>query len=136
MSIASSARRTASESLSALLQTCTVAIPSSRAARLIRTAISPRLAMRSFLMVMNAGLGSNLGSNLGSHVDLGDRLAGHHGFLILRQEAHDLARRTGLHLIERFHHLDQADGVIFRDGVAGGLVVRLVGGGLAVEDAG
>src|SRR5258708_1471205 len=110
MSTLSSASRTASESLSALLCTCTVAMPSSRAARMMRTAISPRLAMRSLRMVMN-GLDA-------SNVDLGNRLAGHHRVLVLRQEAHDLAGQAGLDLIERLHDLDQADRVVFHDGVA------------------
>ena len=44
------AMRAASMSASAEEWTCTVAMPCSRAARTIRTAISPRLAMRSFLI--------------------------------------------------------------------------------------
>src|SRR3979411_2503710 len=92
MSTHSSASRTASESLSALLWTCTVAMPSSRAARMMRTAISPRLAMRSLWMVMDGLKASN--------VDLGDWLTGHHGLLILGKEAHDLAGCACLHLVE------------------------------------
>src|SRR6185295_2838787 len=48
MQTASSARRTWSESRSASEKTATVSIPSSRAARMIRNAISPRFATRIF----------------------------------------------------------------------------------------
>src|SRR5437762_12195306 len=102
-------------------------MPSSRAARTMRTAISPRLPMRS-LRIMDGWVASN--------VDLGDRLTGHHGVLVLGKEAHELAGQARLHLVERFHDLDQADRVVLRDGVAVGFVGRLVGRGLAVEDAG
>src|SRR3989442_5010663 len=51
MQTASSARRTCSDSRSASEKTATVSIPSSRAARMIRNAISPRLATRIFLNI-------------------------------------------------------------------------------------
>src|SRR5438093_12576183 len=51
MQTASSAKRTCSESRSASESTATVSIPSSRAARRIRRAISPRLATRLFLNI-------------------------------------------------------------------------------------
>src|SRR5258708_4217830 len=98
-------------------------MPSSRAARTMRTAISPRLAMRSLRMVMDGLAASN--------VDLGNRLTGHHGLLVLGEETYELAGQTRLHLGERLHDLDQADPVVLRDGVAVGFVGRL-----AVEDAG
>src|ERR1700675_975433 len=88
----------------------------------MRTAISPRLAMRSLWIVMDGLKASN--------VDLGDGLTGHHGLLILGKEAHDLAGCACLHLVERLHDLDEADGV------AVGFVVRLVRRRLAVEYAG
>src|ERR1700737_3824615 len=93
----------------------------------MRTAISPRLAMRSLWIVMDGSKASN--------VDLGDRLTGHHGLLILGKEAHDLARCACLPLVERLHDLDQANRVVLRDRVAIGFVVRLVRRGLAVEYA-
>ena len=49
MQIASSAKRTWSDSASAVEWTATVASPSSLQARITRRAISPRLAMRTFL---------------------------------------------------------------------------------------
>src|ERR1700704_2337368 len=102
-------------------------MPSSRAARIIRTAISPRLAMRSLWMVMDGLTASN--------VDLGDRLTGHHRLLILGKEAHDPARCAGLDLVERLHDLDEANRVIFRDRVTVGFVGWLVRRWLAVEYA-
>src|SRR5229473_2764506 len=123
----SSASRTASESLSALLQTCTVARPNSRAARMMRTAISPRLAMRSLWIVMDGLPASN--------VYLGDRLTGHHCVLILDKEAHDFAGCSRLHLVERLHDFDEADRIVLRDRVAVGFVDRLVRCWLAIEYA-
>src|SRR5580692_10696333 len=128
MSTASSASFTASESLSALLCTCTVASPSSRAARMMRTAISPRLAIRSFLIV--------IGGLRKLDFDFDNRLAGHDSVLVLRKEAHDLAGHARLHLIEGFHDLHEPDRVALRDRVAVGFVGRLVGCRLAIEDAG
>src|SRR6202048_3118577 len=93
----------------------------------MRTAISPRLAMRSLWIVMD-GLQA-------SHVDLGDRLTGHHGLLILGKEAADLARCACLHLVERLHDLDETNRVVLRDRVAIGFVGWLARRGLAVEYA-
>ena len=49
MHTSSSAKRTCSDSRSASEYTATVCTPSSRHARITRSAISPRLAMRTFL---------------------------------------------------------------------------------------
>src|SRR5262245_10470095 len=97
-------------------------MPSSRAARMILTAISPRLAMSRRL--------------INSDLDLGQGLAGHHRVLIVHQERDDLAGDVGLDLVEALHHLDEADGVTGRDLVAVRLVDRLVRRRLAVEGAG
>src|ERR1700751_2540713 len=102
-------------------------MPSSRAARMMRTAISPRLAMRSFLIAMEMRTASN--------VDFGDRLPGHDGLLVLRQEPQDLAGSAGFHLVERFHDLNESDRIAVRDHVTVVLVGRLVRRRLAVEDA-
>src|ERR1700733_7933362 len=93
----------------------------------MRTAISPRLAMRILWIVMD-GLQT-------SNVDLGDRLTGHHGLFILDKETHDPADRACLHLVERLHDLDEADRIVLRDGIAIGFVVRLVRRRLAIEYA-
>src|ERR1700730_16706294 len=70
-----------------------------------------------------------------SHVDLGDRLTGHHGLLIFGKETHDLARCACLHLVERLHDLDETNGVVLRDRVAFGFVGWFVRRRLAVEYA-
>src|SRR6266850_509401 len=75
------------------------------------------------------------GGLLASYVDLGDRLTGHHGLLILGEEAHDLARCACFHLVERLHDLDETNRVVLRDGVAVGFVGWFVGRWLAVEYA-
>src|ERR1700687_6081145 len=93
----------------------------------MRTAISPRLAMRSLWIVMD-GLQA-------SHFDLGDRLTAHPGLVILGKEAHYLARCACLHLVERLHDLDETNRVVIRDRVAIGFVGWVVRGGLAVEYA-
>src|SRR4051794_11469526 len=49
MQTSSSAKRTCSDSRSASEYTATVSTPSSRQARMTRSAISPRLAIRTFL---------------------------------------------------------------------------------------
>src|SRR5258707_4749571 len=90
----------------------------------MRTAISPRLAMRSLWIVMD-GLQT-------SNVDLGDRLTGHDGLLILGKEAHDLAGCACFHLVERLHDLDEANRIVLRDRVAIGFVGRLFRRWLAV----
>ena len=51
MHTSSSAKRTCSDSWSGSLYTATVATPSSRHARITRSAISPRLAIRIFLNI-------------------------------------------------------------------------------------
>src|SRR5688572_11818604 len=98
-------------------------MPSSRAARLMRTAISARLARSRRLIKM-------------LDLDLGQGLAGHDGILVVDQELHDLAGDIGLHLVEALHHLDEADHLAGRDLVAVRLVDRLVRRRLAVEGAG
>src|SRR5687768_7206246 len=61
MQIASSARRTCIASVSAVEWTATVLIPISWQARWIRSAISPRLAMRTFLIMSTASPHPRLG---------------------------------------------------------------------------
>jgi hypothetical protein len=54
MQTSSSANRTCSDSRSASLYTATVRIPSSRHARITRSAISPRLAIRTLRNISRA----------------------------------------------------------------------------------
>src|SRR6266581_2944417 len=101
MQIASSARRTCRASWSAVEKTATLARPSSRQARITRSAISPRLAMRT-LCIAPARLARFEGD---------DVLARVHEILVLDQEAGDSPLRVALDLVEALHDLDEADDV-------------------------
>src|SRR5690348_8853411 len=113
MASASSARRTARLSRSASLNTATVFKPSSRAAWMMRTAISPRLATRSL-----SNIGPERGKAVSSHLDQQQRLPRLDRRLVLDEEAHDLALGVGMDLGELLHHLDEADDVAFLHAVA------------------
>src|SRR6185503_14235345 len=122
-----SAILTARLSRSASLCTATVSSPSSRAARMIRTAISPRLAISSRL---------KRSATRSSRLDDGERLPRLDGAFVLDQEAHDPAGRVGRHFAELLHDFDQPDRVTGFDRVAFldvGLGVRR---GLAVKGPG
>src|SRR5215475_585319 len=127
MFTATSASFTASELASASLYAWTVLIPSSRAARMIRTAISPRLAIRSVLIAVMAWT---------LIFDVSDRLTCHDRFFVFDEEFDDLAAELGLDRVKRLHHFDKADGVACGDAVALGLERRGIRRGSAVESAG
>src|SRR6185312_11702296 len=92
----SSARRTCMASASAVEWTATVLMPISRQARCTRSAISPRLAMRTF-------------SNIERLLDDRERFAVLHRRAVLdQQRAHTPAARR-LHRVEGLHGLDQRD---------------------------
>src|SRR6056297_1168480 len=95
MQIASSAMRTCMASASAVECTATVCTPISRAARMTRSAISPRLAMRILLNIRLPRL-----------LDDHQRSAVFHGRAILDEDPFDGARaRRGdlVHCLHRFH---------------------------------
>lgn len=75
---------------------CTVRMPSKRAARMMRTAISPRLAMRREPIA------------IASDLDLGNDLTGHHRIGILEQKADGLSTFHRGNLMEALHDFDQA----------------------------
>src|SRR5581483_11373798 len=116
MQTASSARRTCMASASAVEWTATVLMPISRQARWMRSAISPRLAIRTL---------SNIGARLALFDDH-QRLAELDRLPVVDQ---DLRQRAGLGRldgIERLHRLDDQDGLAGRD-----LVADIDEGGLA-----
>src|SRR5262245_59456206 len=128
MTIVSSASFAASISRSASLMACTVLMPSPRAARMIRTAISPRLAMSSLAIAMIRPARSAL--------QLDEGLAGHDRLFVLDEEPDVLPGLLGGNRRERLHDLDQSDGVTDRHGVAVVLEWRLIRRRPPVEDAG
>src|SRR5688572_30414021 len=96
MQTLSSAKRTWRAFLSADEWTETVRMPSSRHARMIRSAISPRLAMRPLLnMELPRG-------------QLEQRLAVLHRLRILLQDRDHGAVGVGLDLVHELHRLDDA----------------------------
>src|SRR5690606_1970472 len=96
----SSASLTYFASVSACEWTTTVLMPSSRQARWIRSAISPRLAIRIF-------------SNMS--FDHEQRLAELHRRPVLDQDLADRAGGVGLDLVHQLHRLDDAQRVAFLD---------------------
>src|SRR5690606_28319759 len=110
----SSARRTYLASRSASECTTTVLMPSSRQARWMRSAISPRLAMRIFSnMAYARGARRRVHSN-----DDEQGLAVFDGFAILDQDLLDHARLVGFDLVEQLHRFDDAQGIAFLDRLA------------------
>src|ERR1700733_609873 len=111
-------------SRSAALTACTVSMPSSLAARMMRTAISPRLAMNSLRIAMASAL------------DIVERLAGHHSILVFDMKGDELAGFFRDDGGERLHHFDQTHRLADSDRITLLLERRLAGGGRAVERAG
>src|SRR5512138_3630927 len=97
MQMASSAKRTWSDSASAVECTATVATPSSLQARRTRSAISPRLAMRTFLNMW-----------LARH-DPEERLAELDGRRVLDEDLGDGPVDLALDLVHELHRLDDAE---------------------------
>src|ERR1043165_989102 len=103
MQIASSARRTCIASVSAVECTATVLIPISWQARWIRSAISPRLAMRTFSIAIR------------SSFDDDERLAELDRLAVLDQDRGDLAGDRRLDRVHHLHRLDDQDRLALRD---------------------
>src|ERR1700683_442255 len=124
MSAISSAIRAASISRSAELAAWTVRMPSAFAARMMRTAISPRLAMNNVLIGIRR-----------SDVEVVERLAGHHRVLVFHMGRQQAPGRLSDHRRECLHHLDEPQSVANRDMVALPFERRLIGRGFAKEGA-
>src|SRR5947207_1269927 len=103
MHTASSASFTYLASRSASEYTTTDFTPSSRQARWIRRAISPRLAIRIFLNIRPLSLDDE------KRLTEFDRLA------VLDQDLRDAAGLVGLDLVHDLHGFDDADGLAFLD---------------------
>src|SRR5262245_15216428 len=84
----------------------TVRMPSSRQAEMIRSAISPRLAMRIFL---------NIAARLGREADREELLAVLDGLPIARVDRDDLSLDVGLDLVHQLHRLDDAEDLALPD---------------------
>src|SRR5689334_4591988 len=96
MHTASSAKRTWRAPASASEWTATVAMPSSRQARITRMAISPRFAIKTFLnMERRCGSGS-----LADHEEL---LAVFHALTVLDEDLDDDAGVLALDLVHELH---------------------------------
>src|SRR3954471_22045563 len=94
----SSAKRTCSDSESAVECTATERSPISRQARITRSAISPRLAMRTFLNTVGLRL-----------FDAEQWLAVLDVLAVLDQDVEQLAVDVRLDLVHQLHGLDDAD---------------------------
>src|SRR5271155_3862178 len=99
MQTLSSARRTCIASESAVECTATVGMPSSRQARWMRSAISPRLAIRTLRNTRAPLLEDQQDFAVFDRRSRGDQDAGHG------------ARLGGLDLVERLHRLDEQQGL-------------------------
>src|SRR5512137_3224301 len=100
MQTASSAKRTWSESASTVEWTATVPMPSSRQARITRSAISPRLATSTFLNMTPPRLG---------RLDAEELLAELHRGRVQDEDLRDLPVHLGLDLVHELHRLDDAE---------------------------
>src|ERR1700759_1225444 len=105
----SSASRTCMASASAVECTATGGMPSSLQARRMRSAISPRFAIRIF---------SNMAPGPARLLDDHQRFAEFHRLGVLEQNLHDRARPRGRNLVHRLHRLDDEERVARLDDAA------------------
>src|SRR5262245_50243489 len=102
MQTASSASSTCLSSRSAVEWTATVLMPSSRQVRRMRSAISPRFAIRILLNMAGPGSG---------RLDDEQWLVELHRLAVLGQHLRDHARAVGLDLVQHLHRFDDAQGL-------------------------
>src|SRR6056297_3750510 len=105
MQTLSSAMRTCIASESAVECTATVPMPISRAARMTRSAISPRLAIRIF-------------SNMRALLDDHQRRAEFHRCPVFDEHPLDDTAGPRVDVVHRLHRLDDEQGLAFLDRVA------------------
>ncbi len=114
MQTLSSASRTCFKLLSADECTATVLIPSSRQARCIRRAISPRFAMTIFSSMKVASSFSGGGGSTNHE----QNLAKLYRFAIFYFNGGDFSGGVGFDLIHHFHGLDDAQRIAYGDFIA------------------
>src|SRR6185437_9940489 len=137
----SSASATYFASRSASECTTTVFTPSSRHARWIRNAISPRLAIRTLSKSLSLrragiqGLFTRVPRRRTGSSKQEQRLAELDRLAILDEDRLDRAAGVGLDLVHELHRLDDAKRVALRDGVADFDERRRAGRRRAIEGA-
>src|SRR5262245_4324232 len=114
MQMSSSANLTCRESASAVEYTATVWMPSSRQAQMMRSAISPRLAIRIFLNMEGVGACSCRRGLSNPE----QRLPELHGLAVRHQHLEDFAVAVRLDLVHQLHRLDDAQDLPFSHLVA------------------
>src|SRR5215469_7427155 len=129
MHTASSAKRTWSARASTSECTATVLIPSSRQARRILSAISPRFAMRTFLNI------GETGSGFLGFLDAKELLTVLHALPVLRENLGHGAGPLRLDFVHQLHRLDDAQRLSWTDDRADVDEGRRVRRGRAVEAA-
>src|SRR5204863_7306488 len=109
MQTSSSAKRTCREFSSATEYTATVLMPSSRQAKIIRSATSPRFAIRIFLNIQRRAERARplLRSYREQAFAILNRLS------VLDINVHDLAVVLRVDLVHQFHRLDDAQHLSF-----------------------
>src|SRR3954471_14824392 len=123
----SSANRTWSEWTSAVEWTATVLIPSSRAARMTRSAISPRLAMRIFENINPPP--ASCGLEAEQRFSVLDRAP------VLDEDLYEASRFLRLDLVHQLHRLDDAEDLPLLHQRAHLHERRVVGRGGSIERA-
>src|SRR5258706_6269034 len=111
----SSAALTWRESRSASEWTATVATPSSLHAAMMRSAISPRLATRTFLNIRAL---PGFAAARSTRLDREELLSELDGLAVLRVDRHDRAALVRLDLVHELHRLDDAERLSLLDVVA------------------
>src|SRR6218665_1896405 len=129
----SSAKRTCNALASAVECTATVAMPSSRQARMTRRAISPRLAISTFLNTMSCLRGALRRPRMSNGLDAEQRLAELDRLTILHEDLRHATRHVGLDLVHQFHGFDDAEHLALLHHRAHLHEGRLVRGGRPVE---
>src|SRR5262245_16434122 len=123
MQMDSSASLTGSEPASAVEWAITARMPISRHVRRMRSAISPRFAIRILWNTLmdrwdQGGPSERSPIPLPARLDQKERLPVLDGLSVFDQDLHDAARRLRLDLVHQLHRLDDAEDLVLLDDVA------------------